>query len=131
MAFGAFSLVAKRPGFLERLNLKTQNVSSRSPVVGPVLLGASTAFLASPCSTPILATTLTLLASRAGLGQGIALMSLYSLGFLLIFALLGFGLIKASRLPRAGRWMKSVHALGSLAILGGGVYYVYLAWTGF
>lgn len=127
---GAFSLLSRQPAFLDKLNLKTQNIDFKkfNSFFGPLFLGASTALLASPCSTPILATTLTLLASKTGALQGILLMSVYSIGFLFVFALLGFGLVKASKLPRSGVWMKYVHSIGSLAIIAAGLYYGITGW---
>ena len=92
------------------------------------MLGASTALMASPCSTPILATTLTLLASKSSALVGVALMTVYSIGFLFLFGLLGFGVVKASKIPKSGVWMKYVHAMGSLAILGAGIYYGITGW---
>lgn len=127
---GIFSLSSRLPAFFDKLNMKTQNVDFKkfNSFVGPFLLGASTALMASPCSTPILATTLTLLASKSGAFQGVVLMSVYSVGFLFIFALLGFGVVKASKLPRSGAWMKYVHTLGSLAIIAAGLYYGITGW---
>lgn len=127
---GLFSLSSRLPAFFDKLNLKTQNINFNkfNSFGGPLLLGASTALMASPCSTPILATTLTLLASKSGVLEGMALMSVYSIGFLFIFALLGFGVFKASKLPRSGAWMKTIHTLGSLAIVGAGIYYGITGW---
>lgn len=130
IVLGIFSLSSKLPAFFDKLNLKTQSLPLHkfNSFLGPILLGASTALMASPCSTPILATTLALLATKSGALMGVSLMAVYSIGFLFIFALLGFGIVKASKIPRSGVWMKYVHNLGSLAILAAGIYYGITGW---
>ena len=60
--------------------------------------------------------------------MGVGLMAVYSIGFLFIFALLGFGIVKTAKIPKSGVWMKYVHSLGSLAILAAGIYYGITGW---
>lgn len=55
--------------------------NSSLPVVRAFSLGASLAVLASPCSTPVLATILSIVASSSDPLSGIALLLYYSLGF--------------------------------------------------
>lgn len=133
IGFGIFSLAGKLPKFAQKANNKTQgmNVNKYGGFLAPFLIGATAALLASPCSTPVLASTLTYLASSGSVLQGILLMSLYSTGFLLLFFLLGLGVIKKSKLPKSGKWMSKVHLFTSWLLIGVGIYYGYIGLQGF
>jgi cytochrome c-type biogenesis protein len=114
------------PKFVESFNRKTQvtGFGKLGTYFGPLAIGASTALLTSPCSTPILASVLTLLAGQGSRLNGILLMTFYSFGFLTIFSVLAFGLMKGAKIPRAGQWMNKVHAVTSWLIILTGGYFV-------
>lgn len=98
----------------------------KSSVLLPFAVGAGSALLASPCTSPILGTVLVTLSQSGTFEQGVLLMIAYSLGISLLFLALGLGLMRLNRLPRAGRWMNYVHKSSSSLIAGLGFYYLYL-----
>jgi len=127
--FGLFSLLKKMPKFVESLNRKTQSPTfgKLGSLFGPLAIGGSAALLTSPCSTPILASVLTLLAGQGSKIHGVIMMSIYSFGFLTIFSILAFGLMTGAKFPRAGLWMNKVHTATSLLIILTGTYFVMTA----
>ncbi len=127
VVFGLTSIFNYVPSFLLNLNSKTQfNFISRDSFIFPFVIGVSSALVASPCSSPILGSVLTTLASSGDYIRGIILMMAYGIGASLIFLVIGLGLIKAQTLPRAGQWMNHFHKFSSLLILVAGFYYLYL-----
>ena len=125
--FGLTSIFNYVPGFLLNLNTKTQfNYISKDSFIFPFVIGVSSALVASPCSSPILGSVLTTLASSGDYLSGTILMISYGIGASLIFLVIGLGLIKAQTLPRAGHWMNHFHKFSSFLILGVGFYYLYL-----
>jgi cytochrome c-type biogenesis protein len=60
--------------------------------LGPFLVGMAFAFGWTPCVGPILASVLALAASEGGIGRGMGLLFVYSLGIGVPFVLTGFGL---------------------------------------
>lgn len=91
------------------------------------ILGLAFAFGWTPCIGPVLGAILTLSAARATLGQGIALLALYSLGLGLPFlaaAVFAEGLVaRLKRLSRIGHYLQlgagAVVTLVGVAILTG------------
>lgn len=124
---GIFSLLGRLPMFTSKWNHALGSVGRRSMtgVLGAAAVGVGTALVASPCSSPILAGVLAMMASSLTLTRGAILMSLYGIGFSFVFILLGLGLAKLSSLPRSGRWMVYVNRLGSCVLVAAGVYFVF------
>ncbi len=123
---GLVSLSGRLPAFLSRVGGGGGGVSPRG-LLGAFALGVGSALVASPCTSPILAGVLALMASSQTVARGLALMLCYSLGFSALFVLLGLGLLRLGRLPRSGPWLTQVHRLSSLLLLGAGVYWVHKA----
>lgn len=125
--FGSFSLLNYVPSFLLNLNSKTQfKFVSQSHFLFPFVIGISSALVASPCSSPLLGSVLTTLASTGNSLQGMVLMLSYAVGASLIFLILGIGLVKVQKLPRAGEWLNIFHKVSGFLILGSGLYFFYL-----
>lgn len=124
IAFGIASLMNYMPGFLSRINEMNRfsRLANRSWIV-PLLIGAGSALLASPCTSPILGTVLATLSQTGTFQTGILLMISYSLGISILFLALGLGLVALEKLPRAGIWMSHVHRLSSVLILIAGAYF--------
>lgn len=127
LLFGVFSLVGRLPAFFDRFNTKAQALTSGlgSSVLGAFLLGVGASLIASPCTTPILSSILALIASSQTLLSGAFLMFSYALGFVAIFAVLGFGILRTRALPSSGVWMSYVHKFSGILLLAAGIYYLY------
>lgn len=127
VVFGVTSFFNYVPAFLLNLNSKTQfNFISKDNLIFPMIIGASSALVASPCSSPILGSVLTTLAGSGSYLSGVLLMLAYAIGASLIFLVVGLGLLKIQSLPRAGGWMNHFHRFSSFLILSAGLYYLYL-----
>jgi thiol:disulfide interchange protein DsbD len=96
-------------------------------LLGAFTLGASSGFIAAPCTTPILTSILAYIAKTQSVGLGLALMLSFACGLgtllLLIAAFTGF----LQLLPRSGNWMKTMKTLSGLILLAFGEYLIYRA----
>lgn len=130
MAF--FSFQSKLPTFLTKWN---QFKMFQSPVDGKasfitavlqaVFMGAVSALVASPCTSPVLGGVLASIAQAQNIYLGTFLMFLYATGMSLIFLLLGLGLLNAKKLPRSGNWLNRFRIASSFLLAVGGIYYIY------
>lgn len=118
--------------------VKARFGGKRSPASAPALqremthlgvfaLGASSGFIAAPCTTPVLTTILAFIANTQSVGLGMALMTSFSLGLGTILLLVaGFaGAIQV--LPKSGQWMNTVKLVSGLILLAFGGYLIYQA----
>lgn len=89
VVFGLVMLGVFRPFALMKDTRLMHHISQQQTehFFGPVLLGAAFAFGWSPCLGPTLGSILGLAASSAHLGQGVGLLSAYTLGLALPFLL--------------------------------------------
>jgi thiol:disulfide interchange protein DsbD len=81
------------------------------------VLGATSGFIAAPCTTPVLASILAFIARSQSVEFGFVLMLAFSLGLgtLLLAIALSASLIE--RLPRSGAWMKKVKVGSGVLLL--------------
>lgn len=127
LGFGIFSFLDRLPAFLETWNAKISHRQVQAGLLGALILGISSALLASPCTTPILSGVLSLMATEKSMVLGLFYMLAYTLGFSLLLMLLGFGLFKS--LPRSGLWLKRVQQFSGLLLIIAGLYYLSLPFT--
>ena len=107
--FGLSMMGLARLGWLDRDLRFHLDIPGGRPLAAYVL-GLAFAFGWTPCIGPVLGTILTMSATRATLGQGVALLGLYSLGLGLPFlaaALFTDALLNRLRVfRRLGRWLQ-------------------------
>ncbi len=119
------------PSVLRKFNQTQNDLSEKAVGKGSFLmafiLGASSALMSSPCSSPILATILFSISDTGSLVKGMLSMLSYSLGASILFLVLGLGIVKFKRLKKPGKWLSHVHHISSSLILAAGLYYI---WTG-
>lgn len=120
VAFGLFLLGAFRPFWLQREFRFNIALPGGRPVAAYVL-GLAFAFGWTPCIGPILGAILTVSAGTATVGQGVALLAIYSLGLgvpFLVAALFTHGLAaRLSGMRRTGRVLQII--AGAVMILMG------------
>ena len=123
---GVFSWRGRLPILMGRWNRMANRWqrSEKTGALGAFLLGAGGTLLISPCTSPILGGVLILISEGATLWRGLVLMSAYSLGFTILFLVLGFGVIRMSKLPRVGNWMRYFHLAGSGLLIFSGLYFL-------
>lgn len=125
LLFGFLSLSPKASGMLSRINLPFSSQNKNRTVAGAFIFGLVSAVLISPCTTPILSGVLSMVATQETFSQGAFYMFLYSLGFTLLFLVLGLGMMSSSKLPRSGQWLGKMHKIGAIALILAGFFYLY------
>jgi thiol:disulfide interchange protein DsbD len=93
------------------------------------VLGASSGFIAAPCTTPVLTTILGYIATQRSVGLGTALMFSFALGLGTILVFVGTFTGALKSLPRSGKWLHAIKVASGYLILALGLYYVYKAGT--
>ena len=98
-------------------------------ILSAFILGASSGFIAAPCTTPVLTTILGYIATTKSLVLGTLLMFFFAMGLGTI--LVGVGTFTGSLklLPKSGKWLEFVKKLSGGLILALGMYYAYKAGT--
>ncbi len=96
------------------------NVSARKKgggFAGAFLLGMVTAFVATPCTTPVVLSILTLVAKNQNVVYGTALLFVFSLGIGALLVVVGTFAGAVAALPKSGAWMEKIkHVFGWLMI---------------
>jgi cytochrome c-type biogenesis protein len=98
-----------------------------SRVWGPLVVGASSGLVASPCTAPVLATLLVYVASTKSMITGGLLLLSFSLGMSTLLFVIGMFAGAAALLPKSGGWMVVVKKVLALLMIGGGIYFVFAA----
>lgn len=96
-------------------------------LVGAFVLGASSGFIAAPCTTPVLTSILAYIAKTQSVLFGLSLMFGFSLGLgtLLLVVAAFAGAVQV--MPRSGMWMKKIKAASGLILLAFAEYLIYRA----
>ena len=124
--FGFVFVTGKMPGVMNKWNTVASGLfSDMSGDGAAALIGLGSVFVASPCTTPILSSILAYMAVAGSEAKGVAMMVGYSLGFSSLFLIFGLGLVKANKMPRAGKWMKVITVTSGALMLIAGCYYAY------
>jgi thiol:disulfide interchange protein DsbD len=96
-------------------------------LLGTFLVGATSGLILGPCTTPVLAVILGVVAASQNPLFGATLLFVFSLGLgsLLLVAGTFTGLLTS--LPKSGAWMVAVKRGSGFAMLAVGVYFLYSA----
>lgn len=98
-------------------------------VLGAFALGATSGFIAAPCTTPVLTTILSFIANSKSVAFGGLLMFSFALGLGTILVAVGTFTGAMKILPRSGKWLNAVKIISGLLILVLAEYFVYKAGT--
>ena len=91
------------------------------------MIGLTSGFVLGPCTAPVLAVILGVVAARQSVFFGGSLLFAFSLGVGSLLVLVGtFAGILAS-LPKSGAWMTGVKKLSGIVMLAAGAYFLYSA----
>ena len=93
------------------------NGEREATLVGAFVLGASSGFIAAPCTTPVLTAILAFIAQTQSVMFGLGLMLFFSLGLGTILILIAAFAGSIQKLPRAGAWMNRIKVLSGILIL--------------
>lgn len=121
--FGLFDIV------LPEAWLKRLSSLGGSGFRGAFVMGLVAGLIAAPCTGPILAYILTVIASGKNVGLGALLMASFSFGLGLPFLVLATFSSFISRLPKSGDWMTRIKYIFAALMLGTAFFYFSLAFT--
>jgi cytochrome c-type biogenesis protein len=128
LAMGALLLLEGRIGFLSRSGDWSRRLAGGRLTTAPAL-GAAFGLTWTPCIGPVLGAILTLAGATASLGQGVLLLTVYSLGLAVPFVLLSLSVTHVrSWLRRAGRGSALVHGLSGAVLVAMGALLVTDRW---
>lgn len=96
-------------------------------LLGAFGLGASSGFIAAPCTTPVLTTILAYIAKTQSIGLGLALMLAFSVGLGTILLVVAAFAGAIQSLPRSGQWMKTIKTASGIILLIFAEYLIYRA----
>jgi thiol:disulfide interchange protein DsbD len=96
-------------------------------LLGAFTLGASSGFIASPCTTPVLTAILAFIANTQSVGMGLALMLGFSLGIGTLLLAIALFTGAFQYLPRSGTWMERVKFFSGILLLAVSHYMVFRA----
>ena len=118
---GAISLSLPDWGARQRERIK------RRGVLGALLLGLVSGFVASGCATPALAAILTLVMSKGGIAYGASLLLIYGLGRGLPIIWFGTFAGWVKLMPRMTQWTARVEQLSGALMILVGLYFLWIA----
>lgn len=98
-------------------------------ILGAFVLGASSGFIASPCTTPVLTTILSFIAAEQSIVFGGLLMFFFALGLGTILVVIGTFTGAMKLLPKSGGWLDHVKLISGLLILALSQYFMFKAGT--
>ncbi len=82
------------------------------------LVGATSGFIAAPCTVPVLGTLLAFVAQRGNLVFGFSLLFVFALGLGFLLVLVGTFTTLLTSLPKSGKWLVRIQqAFGILLLL--------------
>jgi thiol:disulfide interchange protein DsbD len=112
---------------LERYAPRGLTGGNRTGIFGSFMIGVTSGFILGPCTAPVLAVILGVVAARQSVFFGGSLLFVFSLGVGSLLVLVGtFAGILAS-LPKSGAWMTGVKKLSGIVMLAVGAYFLYSA----
>lgn len=107
------------PLFIKPLTIKKYNYLSA------FLLGLTSAFMVSPCLTPVLGSILAYLTTRKNLLYGATLLFSFAYGMGVILILIGTFSAALINLPKSGKWMIYIKRLSAAVLIGMGIYFIF------
>jgi thiol:disulfide interchange protein DsbD len=112
---------------LERYAPRGLTGGNRKGIFGSFMIGVTSGLILGPCTAPVLAVILGVVAARQSVFFGGSLLFVFSLGVGSLLVLVGtFAGILAS-LPKSGAWMTGVKKLSGIVMLAAGAYFLYSA----
>lgn len=118
-----FMLPVRTPAFLTKFKPQEKGVTQS------FLIGILSGLIMGPCTAPVLAVLLTLVATKQSIIFGMTLLFVFALGMGTLLIILGtFAKLLAS-MPTSGMWMTNINKLFGLIMIGAGEYFLIKAGT--
>ena len=93
------------------------NDDKEATILSAFVLGASSGFIAAPCTTPVLTAILGYIAQTKSVILGLGLMMSFAFGLGTILILIATFAGSLQKLPRAGQWMNKIKVGSGILIL--------------
>ncbi len=103
------------------------NTEKEATLAGAFLLGASSGFIAAPCTTPVLSAILAYIAQTQSVLFGLGLMIFFAFGLGTILIAIAAFAGSLQHLPRSGAWMHRIKILSGILILAFSNYLMFKA----
>ncbi len=117
--FGLFDI--KLPTFF------VPNIGRREGHLAAFIVGASSGFVAAPCTAPVLGTLLVYAGDTRNVVVGMLLLFVYSLGMGTLLVLIGTFTGIVTMLPKSGKWLVSIKYVLAFMMMLVAEYFVYRA----
>ena len=112
---------------LERFMPRAGAGTGRRGVLGSFVIGLTSGFLLGPCTAPVLAVILGVVAARQDVFFGGTLLFVFSFGVGTLLLIVGTSAGLLAGLPKSGAWMVTVKKLSGIILLAAGAYFLYSA----
>jgi len=112
---------------LDRFMPRTPAATGRVGIIGSFVIGLTSGFLLGPCTVPVLAVILGVVAARQSVFFGGALLFVFSFGVGTLLILVGTFTGILAGLPKSGAWMTGVKKISGVIMLAAGAYFLYSA----
>jgi thiol:disulfide interchange protein len=112
---------------LERFMPRPREGAGRKGIVGSFAIGLTSGFLLGPCTAPVLAVILGVVAARQSVFFGGSLLFVFSFGVGTLLILVGTFTGILTGLPKSGAWMTGVKKISGVVLLAAGAYFLYSA----
>lgn len=120
---GVFFLNIRMPSFLTRLR------PEKKGLMGSFVIGVITGFIVGPCTAPVLAVLLTLVAAKQNVFLGMTLLFVFALGMGTLLIFLGTFAKLIATIPKSGIWMTRINKIFGWIMVGAGEYFLIKAGT--
>jgi cytochrome c-type biogenesis protein len=112
---------------LERYAPRGLTGGNRKGIFGSFMIGLTSGFILGPCTAPVLAVILGVVAARQSVFFGGSLLFAFSLGVGSLLVLVGTFAGILAGLPKSGAWMTGIKKLSGIVMLAAGAYFLYSA----
>ena len=119
--------IKQKLGFIKKVHAPTSLEKKEMTLLSSFALGASSGFIAAPCTTPVLTSILAYIAQSQSVGLGLGLMLAFSAGLGTILLLIAAFTGAVKLLPKSGNWMNLVKTASGIVLLLFAQYLIYEA----
>jgi len=117
---GVFMINVRIPGFLARFQPKEE----KRGIPGSFVVGAVSGLIVGPCTTPVLAVLLSLVAAKQNIVFGMSLLFVFAFGMGTLLIILGTFAGLIANIPKSGMWMTRINKVFGWILLGMGEYFL-------
>ncbi|MCD6152480.1 MAG: sulfite exporter TauE/SafE family protein [Syntrophobacterales bacterium] len=117
---GVFMFSVRTPNFLSRFQLK----GGKGGVVGSFLVGAVSGLIIGPCTAPVFAVLLSLVAAKQNIVFGVSLMFVFACGMGTLLIIVGTFTQFLTSIPKSGMWMTRINKIFGWVLIAMGEYFL-------